>query len=99
MSSFFSFFLSFFLSFLKTAPAAYGGSQARGGIRAVAASAAHATATAMPDLSCTCNLQHSSRQCRTLNPLSEARKRTFVLTDTSQVLNLLIHNANSPGAD
>ena len=34
---------------------------------------ASATATAMLDLSCVCNLQHSSHQCWILNPLSEAR--------------------------
>ena len=33
---------------------------------------AYATATAMPDLSCVCDLYHSSWQCRILNPLSEA---------------------------
>ena len=34
---------------------------------------AYTTATAMPDLSCVCDLPHSSRQCRILNPLNEAR--------------------------
>ena len=34
---------------------------------------AYATATATPDLSRVCNLHHSSRQYRILNPLSEAR--------------------------
>ena len=43
------------------------------------------TATAMPDLSHVYNLQHSSRQRRILDPLSEARDRTGVLMDTSQV--------------
>ena len=37
---------------------------------------AHATATAMPDPSCICNLQHTSLQHRILNPLSKARDRT-----------------------
>ena len=37
---------------------------------------AYATATATPDLSCVCDLQHSSQQRRILNPLSEARDRT-----------------------
>ena len=44
-----------------------------------------AYATAMLDLSCVCDLHHSSWQCRILNPLSEARDRTHVLMDTSQV--------------
>ena len=34
---------------------------------------AYPSATAMSDLSCICNLQHSSWQCQILNPLSEAR--------------------------
>ena len=32
---------------------------------------AHTTATAMPDLSCVCDLHHSSWQRRILNPLTE----------------------------
>ena len=43
------------------------------------------TATATPDLSCVCNLHHSSWQCWILNPLSEARNQTLVLMVTSQV--------------
>ena len=46
---------------------------------------AYATATAMPDPSCVCNLHHSSWQCQILNRLSEARDRTCVLMDTSLV--------------
>ena len=34
---------------------------------------AYTTATATRDLSCICDLQHSSRQGQVLNPLSEAR--------------------------
>ena len=72
-------FIFIFLSLLfRAAPAACGRSQARGGIRAVAAS--YTTATAMPDPSCVCDLHHSSRQCWILNPLSEARDRTRILT-------------------
>ena len=37
---------------------------------------AYTTATATPDLSCVCDLHHSSRQGRILNPLREARNRT-----------------------
>ena len=37
---------------------------------------AYPTGTAMPDTSCTCNLHHSSQQCRIHNPLREARYRT-----------------------
>ena len=44
---------------------------------------AYTTATTMPDLSCICELHHSSRQRWILNPLFEARDGTHVLTDTS----------------
>ena len=53
-----------------------------------------ATATATPDLSHICNLHHSSQQRRILNPLSEARDRTCILMDTSQIC-LLSHDGNS----
>ena len=43
---------------------------------------AYATATAMPDPRSICDLNHSPRQCRILNPRSEARDWTCVLTDT-----------------
>ena len=43
------------------------------------------TATAMLDPSRVSSLHHSSRQCRSLNPLSEARDQTCVLMDASQV--------------
>ena len=45
----------------------------------------YTTATATPDLSCICDLHHSSWQCQILNPLSEARGRTQMLVDTSQI--------------
>ena len=32
-----------------------------------------------------CDLHHSSRQCRVLNPLSEARDRTHIFMDASRV--------------
>ena len=46
---------------------------------------AYATATATWDLSHVCDLHPSSRQCRILNPLIEARDRTCVLMDPSQI--------------
>ena len=42
-------------------------------------------ATATPDLSRICNLHHSSRQRRILNPLSKARDQTYILMDASQI--------------
>ena len=54
--------------------AAYGGSQARGLIGAVAASLHQSYSNARAQ--CICNLHDSSWQCQILNPLSEARDRT-----------------------
>ena len=56
----------------------------------------YATATAVQDLSCICDLHHSSLQCWILNPLSGARDRSHILMDTSQVHNPLSHNWNCP---
>ena len=56
------------------AAAAYGGSQV------------YATATATQDLSCVCDLPHSSGQLGILNPLSHAKDRTRILMDLSRVL-------------
>ena len=53
------------------------------------------TATATLDPSCICEPDHSSWQRNILNPLSEARDRTRVLMDTSQVHWLLSHDGNS----
>ena len=60
---------------------AYGSSQASGCIRAATTSLRHSHT--MQDLSHVCNLYHSSWQHQILNPLSEARDVTCVLTDTS----------------
>ena len=46
---------------------------------------AYTTAIATPDLSHVCDLYHSSRQHRILNPLSEVRDQTCILIDTGQV--------------
>ena len=45
---------------------------------------AYAADTATQDLSCVCDLHHSSRQHQILNPLSEARNQTHIPVDTSQ---------------
>ena len=44
-----------------------------------------ATATATQDLSCICNLHHSSWQCQIPKPLDEARDQAWILMGTSQV--------------
>ena len=56
----YSFFFFFFFGLFRAAPAAYGGSHARGQIRAIATGLRHSTATAVSDLSCICDLHHSS---------------------------------------
>ena len=56
---------------------------------------AYATATATQDPSCVCDLHHRSQQRQILNPQSEARGRTCILMDTSQVLNVLSQSGNS----
>ena len=56
---------------------------------------AYATATAIWDLSCICNLHHSSLQHQILNPLSGARDRTHIFMDTSQLCSPLSHNGDS----
>ena len=48
---------------------------------------AYARATATRDLSRVCDLHHSSQQHRIFDPLSEARDRTHVLMDPSQIVN------------
>ena len=78
-------FFFFFFNLFRAAPMAYGSSQARGPIGAVA--------TATPDLSHVYKLHHSSQHRQILNPLSEARD--CILMDTCQVLNPLRHSRNS----
>ena len=46
---------------------------------------AYATAIAMRDLSCVCHLHHSSWQRWIPDPLIEAKDRTRILIDTSQI--------------
>ena len=69
--------ISFFLG--GATPAAYGGSQARGEIIAMATNPHHSQSTVWSDL------HHSSQQHWILNPLSEARGQTYILMDTSQI--------------
>ena len=73
----------FVLFLFGAALAAYGGSQARGQIRALAAGLYHSIA--MQDPSHVYNLHHSSQQHWILNPLSKARDGTRILMDASQI--------------
>ena len=69
--SYLSIYRGFFVCLLfRTTPEAYGGSQTRDQIWAVAAEARR-------DLSHVCNLHHSSLQCQILNPLSRAKVGTL----------------------
>ena len=56
---------------------------------------AYTTATASRDPGHICDLHHSSWQCRILNPLIETRDQTFVLMNTTRILNPLGHDRNS----
>ena len=55
------------------------------GVRSELQLPAYTTATTTRDLSCIWDLHHSSWQRLILNPLIEARDRTRILTDASQV--------------
>ena len=70
-----------FIFIFRATPAAYESFQGRSQIRAATAPA-YTTATARPDPSLVWNLHHSLWQLRILNPLSKARDKTCILTDT-----------------
>ena len=55
------------------------------GIKSELQSSAYATAIAMQDLSCVCDLHHKSWQHQIPDPLSEVRNWTHILTDVSQL--------------
>ena len=76
-------FLFLFFCLFRATPVAYGGSQARGLIGAVASGLCQDHSSV--GSSCVCDPQHSSRQCQIFNPLSEARDHTCLLMDTSLV--------------
>ena len=79
------FFLFFFLSFcyFMPSPMAYGGSQARGLIRATAAGLHQSHIKAGSER--VCDLHRSSQQCQILNPQSKARDQTCNLMVPSQI--------------
>ena len=67
----------------------------RVGVKSELPPLAYATAIAIPDLSQVCHLYHSSWQRQILNLLIEARDRTLILMDASQVRQPLSHHGNS----
>ena len=71
---------SFLFCLFRAASVAYGGSQAR--VESELLLLAYARAAATRDPSCVFDLHHRSWQCWILNPLSEAKDRTYVLMDT-----------------
>ena len=82
-SSFFFFFFFFFFCFLG--PHLGHIEAPRLGVESELQLPSYTTATATSDPSCVCNLYHSSRQRRILNPLSGARDGTHILMDISQI--------------
>ena len=74
---------NFVCFFFRATLMAYRSFQAEGPIRAAAAVCA--TATAMPDLSCSCDLHCSSWQGWILKPLSGVRDRTHILMDIARL--------------
>ena len=86
--------LSSFLRLFRAAPAAYGGSQARGQIRATAAGLRHSHSNARSKvLTVTCTTAHGN--AGSLNPLSKDMDWACIFMVTSCVPNLLSHNGNS----
>ena len=91
ISTLFIYFCLFFFCLFRAELAAYGGSQARGQIGAIAAGLhhSHSNTRSKPRL-------RAAPQCTAmpdLNPLSEARHQTQVLVDTGSFL--LSHDRNS----
>ena len=56
---------------------------------------AYATATAMQDLSCICDVHCILWKNQIFNPLSKVRDQTCILMGTSCVLNTMNHNGDS----
>ena len=77
-------YLFIYFCLFRATPMAYGGSQARGPIRAVAAGLRHSHRNTGSKLRLWPTPQLTDcEQCWILNPLSEARVRTCILMDTS----------------
>ena len=88
---YFHFFCLF--AFSRATPEAYRDSQA--GVQSELQLQAYSRAAATRDPSCVCDLHHSSRQCRVLNPLSKGKDQTRNLVVPSQIHSPLSHDGNS----
>ena len=77
------FLIVILINYFRATSIAYGSSQARGRIGLHLLAYSTATATLHPRH--VCDLPCSSQQYRILNPLSEARDQTCILTDTSWI--------------
>ena len=94
-SPFFFFFFSFLLFFFCfLGPHLCHMKIPRQGVESELQLPAYITDTALPDLSCDCNLHYSSWHHQILNPLSEARDKTCILVHTSWAHLLLSHEGN-----
>ena len=76
-------------AFSRAAPSAYGGSQARSLIRAVATGLCQSHSNSGSNH--VCDLHHSSRQRQILNPLSKARDQTRNLMVPSLLVGFVNH--------
>ena len=85
-SEFLFYIFFFFLSIFRASPVVDWSFWARGWI--IAAAAAASLCHSHTDLSCVCDLHHSSWQCQILNTLNEARDSTCILIDTCLVSGL-----------
>ena len=89
-------FLSFFIYLLVfLGPHPWRMEVPRLGVKSEPQLLAYTTATATPDPSRICTLQHSSEPHQILNPLRETRDRTCVLMDTGRIPQLLRPFGNS----
>ena len=89
----FIYLFTYLFIYLRAAPAAYGVPWR--GVELELQLQAYTTARATPDPSHICNLHCSLWQRWILNPLSEARDGSRILTETMSGLNLLSRNRNA----